>query len=545
MKRYLRTLFAAALCAVSALGICLAGCAAGPETPQDNGSTTPAPPAPSLPASSEVVSAIQKTADKAEQNYDFVLQLSGNVKAGVVSSPNANAIYTCNYRYDRSTGALRFKRVTSGILLYDSTEYIYSSGSSRITVKMNEDGDVKKVIADYKDTELRLINLPFQSLIESLTADEITNIKKDGNGYSAMLKLSSDNAIVDKICSLIGRMDTSINLKGVKFTNPVSGIQFKFGLSDGEIADCALGLSVSVPVSSASVTLNLSYTMQRNSSAIDLPAVAGLLTGETVGSGLSTINAALASVKNDAAYSLDLNAENEMDPAWNVLGTKDTYQARLYKNTDERGGTHFNHSFEYHSHHEADGKETYKYTYGDVTQDGKTYLVSRKGSNTYEVAEGVTADTQFEFLTEPFALTAQEIDCIRKNTAGNTVTYTVYLSDDAVVSKMKDILNVLNGNTADGVVPVENYFNESDYTVKDAELVVVMTDGKLVSMKLDTEIKYNPTAGEYTENNITLNNVLLLEVNKNLKDAEKYEAPKTAQGTGLGDARVGGLKYIL
>lgn len=548
MKRIFTTLSGMLLCLAMVLSLGLAACG----NPKTNTPTPPpaegddehgtTPPADTLPTSAAVVAAIKKQADAAEQNYDFVLKLSGNINVGAIQSPNANAVYTCNYRYNQDTKDLRFKRVTSGILLYDSTEYIYSSGDSRVTVKMNDKNTVKKVITDYKDTELRLLNLPFQSFVGSLTADEITGIAKDGSGYSAKLRLSSDNAVLNTICGLIGKMDTSISLKGVQFTNPVSGLDFKFRLAGETLSGYSLGASVSVPVSTASVTLDLFYEMTPNSSAIALPSVTGLVTEKTeIAEELSGINGALKAVKRDAAYSLDLEAVNEMDPGWNVTATKDTYESRLYKNTDETG-TSFNHSFEYHSHHETDGKETYKYTYGNVTDDEfETYLVSRKGGNTYENAEGVTADTQFDLMTEFFTITETQVDCIRKTTENTTDTYIVYLCDDAVVGLMERIVGILNSNPAQGVVTVENSFNKTDHTVKDAQFTVVMTAGKIVSMKLVTEIKYNPTAGEYTEDNVTLNNELILKVNDRLEKAQSYKAPKKAKPTLV----FGGLDYIL
>lgn len=546
MKRTLRTIFTLLLCLTMALGLCLSACGNPDPTPTPStpgggnpSTTTPA----TMPTAADVVSSIQKQADAAEQNYDFVLKLSGSINVGAFSSPNANAIYTCNYRYNQKTGDLRFKRVTSGILLYDSTEYIYSSGDSRVTVKMNDEGTVKKVITDYKDTELRLINLPFQSLVESLTANEITGIAKDGSGYTAKLKLSSENAILNKICELLGKMDTSISLKDVQFTNPVSGIDFRFGFANNEISDYSVGASVSIPVSTANVTLDLTYERKASNSAVSIPSVSGFITDkEEIETELSKIDGARNAVKQEAAYSLDLEAVNEMDPGWNVTATKDTYESRLYKHTDETNFTHFNNSYEYHSHHETDGKETYKYTYGNVTDDEfETYLVSRKGSNTYENAEGVTAETRFDFMTKLFAVTAEKTDCLRKETEGTTDTYTVYLSDDAVVEMMEGIVGILNSNPAQGVVTVENYFNKEDHTVKDAHFTVVVTEGKLVSMELDTEIKYNPTAGEYTERNVTLDNELILKVNDRLEKAQAYTAPKKAKAT-LG---FGGLDYIL
>lgn len=477
-----------------------------------------------MPTSAEVVKAIKSYAESERQDYNFTLDLSGSVAVGPINTPDAHATYNCQYRFNSQTEELKFKRVTSGLLLYDSTEYIYSSGDSLLTVKMNDKGEVKKVEVE-SSRDIKLINLPFTELVTSLKEQDIENIKKEGNGYTAKLKLSSGNAVLSKLCGILGKMDTSINLKGVSFTNPVNGLTLDFKMTDGKISDYSLDAEITVPVKSATLNLNLNYNQQASSSNVSVPPTGILKIGKPeITTELNVINIALNGVKNQTSYSLDLEAENEMDPGWNVKAIKDTYKSRLYKNTVE-GFTNFNNSYEYHSHHETDGNETYKYTVGNLT-DGTTHIVSRKGSNDVKPIQNVSADTQFEFMTKLFIRNAAETDCLKKSEKDEVTTYTVYLNNSAVLKTSEDIVKILNSNPADGVVTVENNFNEADYTVKDAILTVVIKNGEIDSMELDTEIKYNPTSGEYTENNVTLNNRLKLTVNAELDKAQEYESPE-------------------
>ncbi len=477
-----------------------------------------------MPTSAEVVKAIKSYAESERQDYNFTLDLSGSVAVGPINTPDAHATYNCQYRFNSQTEELKFKRVTSGLLLYDSTEYIYSSGDSLLTVKMNDKGEVKKVEVE-SSRDIKLINLPFTELVTSLKEQDVENITKKGNGYTAKLKLSSGNAVLSKLCGILGKMDTSINLKGVSFTNPVNGLTLDFKITDGKISDYSLDAEITVPVKSATLNLNLNYNQQASSANVSVPPTGILKIGKPeITTELNVINTALNGVKNQTSYSLDLEAENEMDPGWNVKAIKDTYKSRLYKNTVE-GFTNFNNSYEYHSHHETDGNETYKYTVGNLT-DGTTHIVSRKGSNEVKPIQNVSADTQFEFMTKLFVRTAAETDCLKKSVKDGVTTYTVYLSNSAVLKTSDDIVKILNFNPADGVLTVENNFNEADFTVKDAVLTVVIKNGAIDSMELDTEIKYNPTSGEYTENNVTLNNRLKLTVNAELDKAQKYDSPE-------------------
>ncbi|MDE6676660.1 MAG: hypothetical protein K2K12_02985 [Clostridia bacterium] len=82
----------------------------------------------------------------------------------------------------------------------------------------------------------------------------------------------------------------------------------------------------------------------------------------------------------------------------------------------------------------------------------------------------------------------------------------------------------------DDVIPVNNYFN-TENVIKDALIEIVLTSGKITSIKCDTELCYTPTGGEYTEYNITLNNTIELLVNKNLKKAQDYKVPDKVKGT--------------
>ncbi len=525
------------------LGCCLllAGCGESETPGQGTGSQTPSgsqtPPAETLPTSAEVVSAIQSTAEATEQNYDFKLNLSGSVNIGPIQSPNANATYDCQYRFNSDTNALQFKRVTSGVLLYDSTEYIYSQGDSRITVKMNDKNEVKKEIVNYKDTELRLLNLPFEELIGSLKADDIGNIAKSGSGYTAKIKISPENSVLSKICGLIGKMDTSISLKGTTFTNPVSGLDFTFSLASGKLSGYTLKAAITFPVKAASAQLDLTYSQTANNSAINIPTVTGFVTDKTeIGNILSDIDEKLTALKNSEIYSLDFEALNEMDPGLTTLATKNTIESRLYKN-----GTAFNNSYKYKGHHVDEGRESYSFTVGNIA-DGTVYLVSRKGKNSYDPAPALSLDTQFATMTKLFKYTSAAVDCLKQTTEGDATTYTVYLSDDSIAALPQNVSDLLNQNTADGIIAVENYFNSEDHTIKEATFTVVVKAGKLDSMTLETKIKYNPTEGDYSENNVTLNNSLKLTVDRELDKAQSYEAPKNAEPTaGL----IGGLKDIL
>ena len=245
-----------------------------------------------------------------------------------------------------------------------------------------------------------------------------------------------------------------------------------------------------------------------------------------------------ASIKSSNTYSIDMSAINDFDPSATTNAIVDKYVARMYKNGDD-----FNHSYEYKSHTEEDGAETYKYTLANI-QDGSTYIVSRKGSNEITSVTGYSANSQFDYLVAIGILSASDISSIMETVDEETTTYHLYTKASKSIDIQNDILDIVNSNNADGVLDVNNYFNSSEHTIEDAEIVVVMKDGAIVSMEVLTKIKYVPTGGDHTDKTVTLTNKIELEFNKNLDKAADYEAPKSTS-TGLSGLGLNNAKFYI
>ena len=495
-----------------------------------------------VPSAQSVVAARRRATEAADVGYNFHLNLGGTINVAGYSG-TANANYDGKYRYNSASHSLQFMRTTSGILLYDATEYIALVGDTTVKVTANDKGVVKKInVLAAEDEELMLINRPIVALVDAIDANELTNISLAGGGdymFKATLKLSADNALVNKALSIIAKQGTSISLKDVTFTNPVSGIVLYFNMNrDKRLNDFSLSAEVSFPVSAVSATIQLNYSQVGDSSAVTSPALGSVIIDKTqIGAELAAINAAVNAVKTSANYSLDFEVKNQFDPGWNVTATTDRYTARLYKHSytlDDADFVAFNHSYEYKTHHEEDGRETYKYTLGNI-QDGSVHRVSRKGGNTVTDVNDVTVDTQFDYLTDAVTLTAADVDCIRKAVSGTTTTYYVYLGNAYTASINGTIADMINSNDAEGVVPVNNYFDATAYDVKGSDMTVVLKNNALSQVEVETKIKYYPTNGDYTQKYITLTDSLTLSVNVKLDKAQDYTAPRSATNalTGL------------
>ncbi|MBO5277604.1 MAG: hypothetical protein J6B05_03005 [Clostridia bacterium] len=484
-----------------------------------------------LPTKKEVVEAREREVEKTEQGYDFIFNLTGVVSAlGYDVAVEAN--YDGAYRYNKETGALSFKRVTSGLLLYDSTEYVYSSNDQQIKVVMNEKNDVKKVeIIPNEELGLTLINQPIVAIIDGLAEENIVEVQEStlaGYSYETKITLASDNALLQKLYGVVGGLGANISLKGVTFDNPLGGISLYFNLTDGKLSDLKISTDVNVPIGGTDTVLTLTYEQKSATKPIEVPSTSGLILAQAdVQAELNKINSAITSLKQADSYSLDIKAENQLDPAWNKIATTDSYIGRLYKNTVD-GAVNFNHSYKYKAHHEEDGAEAYEYAVGNVTS-GEVYLASYKGSNTYTKMENVTVDTQFDYMVAPILQKTENIDCLKTVKSGTTETYTLYLNKKGTSALQDTIVDLINSNEAEGVVDVNNYL-ASEYMIKNAEIVVVIENGTLKTVECLTELKYPPTGGEFTEYNVTLTNKISFAINENIDKAEKYKAPGKPDG---------------
>ena len=517
-----------------------------PETPE-----TPETPEPQLPTAAEIAAARKAELAKDSENYDFTINLSGTFEiAGISQTANAN--YEGKYRFDKKTSEMNFFRETSGILLYDSFEYITYSGDNRVKLKADENGEVSSVsVINQQSQELDMINLPFVSVVNSLEAENITNIAKNEDtdkpyGYKANMLMTSDNAAFSKVLDILQKQDTSVDIKDAQITNPQGGVTLYFDIEeDGSLSDFCYSLSVTFPVKAVDVTITINYAQQGNDTPLAIPSTDGfIIDSAEIAQTLDEIKQSVGAVKAASEYSLDLFAENDFDPAWNALATVDSYTSRLYKNT-QTDRVDFNYSYEYDIHTEEDGAEKFSYIIGNIT-DGSVYTVSRKGADIVSPAEeAYSADERFDYVTSFITgLEASDISCIEITRDGVNTGYAIHLNDGAALDVQKNILDMINSNTAEGAVDADNYFNFDEYSINSAVAEITVSGGNLAAANISTEFAYYPVGStEYADERVTLKNSVEITVNENIAEASEYEAPELADGGALREGLEN--KYIL
>lgn len=510
-----------------------------PPSSQDTPPVDNNPPTPQevvLPTKAEIVSARQNALAETVQKYDYALDLRGDFSILGLGT-GLSGKYEGFYRYDTANDDLLFKRTTSGALLYDSTEYIFTSGNTQIKMKM-DGNEVKKISVETpEDQNITMINLPVVAIVDSLKEGNISNIKALKNSqyaYSCSVQLENSNVVFKTLNKVFEKLGSGVSFNGITVSTNVSTLDFN--IKNNKLNDFKLAFQMIIGVKNVNVALTVIYTQNDTTRNFVIPNVSGDFVYKTndIQRELTTIESALENLKNDDAYSLDLTAENKFDPGWNKLSINDSYTAKMFKNTVDDTAW-FNHSYCYKAHSEKDGKESYKYTLGNVNgkddENQGTWLISRKSSNTQTKVDNVTADTQFDFLTSILKLKTTDIDCIKKITSGSETIYTLQLGRNGADTIQSKIVSMINTNKYDDeVIEVNNYFNTNNI-IKNAEIKIVIKDGKIASATCDTKLCYTPVGGEYDEFNITLNNTVELIVNKDLDKAQKYSAPTKVKGT--------------
>lgn len=497
-------------------------------------------PAPTTLTAAEAAAAIEKTMSDPLQRYAFVLTLDGTINYKDYSKTMTGKI-SGDVQYDRTNDVFSYKKVTEGSLISPQTTYAYSKDTDRITVALNSKGALANasVLPTDKQDPLTTAS-PFIAIVRAMDEKNVADLKKETSGeygWSCRMILASDNALLQKAFGQIEGLGLLLTVGKVELDNPDGGVTLFFNVNgDGRLTDYTMSTKVRVPFAeNASVVLTLTYTQSKAEGDVKVQVPDNILFDKAaIAAELKTLADAYAALKGDNTYSLSLKARNEFDPGWNKLAIVDQMTSTLYKN-----GSAFNNSFTYKSHTEEDGKESYKYTIGNI-QDGSVWLVSRKGSNKYEKTDAYTADERFDYLTDVILPDVSEIKCLAKYGSGADVSYDVFFTDDAVQTLVDKVLGYVNSNPAPEVIPVNNYVNKTACEITKVGAYFELKGGIPVKANCDLQIRYAPVGGDYRGQSITLDEVLELNVNSALAKAKKYESPKKAEST-LG---IGGLDFV-
>ena len=222
------------------------------------------------PTAEQVVSARANTVSQDYQGFDYQYKLNGALSVLGIEG-NVEGVYDAQYRENKTSGEIAFKRTTSGELLIDSTKYVYYKGNQLITLKMGDGNTVKKVSnATVDEIDESFIHIPIENLINSVAANELKNIQRSsdiqGYKYKSNLQFAANNEKLNKLLTAVSLLGSTVSFKGVEITNPVNGIILYFNYGKGDrIEDFYLSINLTIPSSIVDFTLNKAFTFFCNS----------------------------------------------------------------------------------------------------------------------------------------------------------------------------------------------------------------------------------------------------------------------------------------
>ena len=437
------------------LGLFLSSCGESggggstPSTPSD-------PVTPTVDYKETVSRARRNTFESAAYEYDF--SVKAKIKfAGAVSYSPANYSGTTTVKTDNPETQFLQKRVLSGALVFDSTNYIYNVGTDLIKISADENKDFSVVNHETVSSIYDFDKFNFGHILKTLSDEDVLNAKKSGDKY--VLSLHT-NFAQDSLLGILNYIDSSIILTAL---NAYTKSQWGVGLSinawttlysNNYLASFHFDAYVSIKDKfEIGFELDQNFTKYGDYVSISLPSFAGTVTSESeVNEKINEVRSALNNSKNRSTSYYDYNVKTAVDHGIslsNPLGlavnstTKGYTKRQIVDNT-----VYFNNRLE------VDSDYKNKDQLGDLVADYDSYrarlttgevynvLDPKVGFNKYTLMEGYNNDTIDNYYMLPSAdlLSFDSIKAVKTSTNNNLTTYQFALTTDAV----KDVLNFYN-----------------------------------------------------------------------------------------------------
>ena len=173
----------------------------------------------------EVFCAARKNTSEATQ-YQYNFNLSAKIKFGsAVSYSPANYSGTTYVNMNNENTQFLQKRELSGLLLFDSTSYIYNVGNDLVKVNADEDKDFSVVNQEKVSLPYDFDRFNFGYILKELNEDGLLKVTKSNNKYNLALKT---NFSQDSLLGMLNFLDSNIILKAL---NSYTKQQWGVGLS--------------------------------------------------------------------------------------------------------------------------------------------------------------------------------------------------------------------------------------------------------------------------------------------------------------------------
>ncbi|MBO7573740.1 MAG: hypothetical protein J6T25_03070 [Bacilli bacterium] len=444
------------------------------------------------------------TQELIEYQYDFELTASIKYKDAVSFSP---ATYRGTTYVNTSNSETQFlqKRELSGLLVFDSTTYIYNSGTDLIKISADEDKDFSVINHETVPSVYDFDKHNFGYILKNLNDSGFSKAKYSSGKYELSLHT---NFSQDSILNVLNFIDSKLILKAInKFTTKEWGVGLSVNswatIDDNSKCLKVFHFDAGISIKDTfDIRFNFEQTFTKYSGVtITLPSFANTINDETaIKNELNTIKtiyndskAAATSyytykvkttvdhgVSKSNPLGLAVNSTTQGNARRQILNDKVYFNNKIevdsdYKNNDQLG----NLIKDYNSYRAMlnDGNDTV-YDVDDPTIGTNKYYALSNYDN-YAIDE-------YYMLPVSDFLSFDNIKIIKKTTDKNNNTiYKFGLTTDSI----KQLLNHYNKSIRidfTGATVFDIYNIQSDFSGKKASFkLTVNSDGKIASLDID------------------------------------------------------------
>ena len=446
----------------------------------------------------------KQTTDLSAYQYDFDLRAQIKFKSAVSFSP---AIYSGTTYVNTNNEGTQFlqRRELSGLLVIDSTNYIYNNGTDLIKISADENKDFSVINHETVDSIYDFDKHNFGYILKNLNDDGFIKVAKDGEKYNLSLKT---NFSQDSLLGMLNFIDSKIIINALsKYTTQEWGIGFQVNTwvtlnSDRSYLN-TFHFDASVVIKDTfeiGFEFNQSFTKYSGVN-ITLPQFAGTITDETeVKQELNNVKNIVEQNKAASTSYYDYNVKTTVDHGVSkgnplglavnsttkgvakrqIIGNDIFFNNRLlvdsdYKNNDQLGDL-------------VKDYDSYRARLNNANKDVYDVEDPKIGFNKYTLLNNYNEDEidNYYMLPSNSVFTYDNIKVLKKttNSKGQTV-YKFGLSTAGV----QELLNFYNQSIRidfTRVTPVQIYKIGSDFDGKKAAFsYTVDNTGKLVAVDID------------------------------------------------------------
>ena len=469
------------------------------------GGSTTTPPTPSVDYKKQFNAARQNTTESIQYEYDFSLTAKIKFEKAVSFSP---AVYSGTTYVNSSNEDTQFlqRRNTSGLLVIDSTNYIYNVGTDLVKVSADEDKDFSVVNHERVSSTYDFDKNNFGYILKTLDDSHCLSATYSNGKYNLSLHT---NFSQDSMLSVLNFIDSKTILKALNsYTKSQWGVGLTVNawatLSDDNQYLKTFHFDAAVSIKDTfDIGFEYEQTFKKyNGVSIVLPSFKStIISQDEVQKKLNTISDVYNNSKNASTSYYDYDVKTTVDHGvskTNPLGLAVNSRTQGFARRQIIGDTVF-----FNNRLLVDSDYKNKDQYGDLVQDYDSYRAKLNDTNktVYDVLDPKVGFNQYTELTSydgedvdeyymlpgSHSLTYDYVKVIKQTTDkdGNNV-YKFGLSTEGV----KKLLNEYNKSFRidfKRVTVFDIYKINSDFVAKKALYTIVTNPGnnKIISVDLD------------------------------------------------------------